>query len=80
MDMAVFCLALMGTDYPAFLEEARRVLKPSGMLWIAEVRSRFSAGPGKVRILSLSDCGRGSKVKGARHAFIMIICRNFCDA
>ena len=54
MDVAVFCLALMGTDYPAFLEEARRVLKPSGTLWIAEVRSRFSAGPGQARTLCLS--------------------------
>ena len=41
MDVAVFCLALMGTDYPAFLAEASRVLKPKGRLWIAEVRSRF---------------------------------------
>ena len=26
-----------GTDYPTFLEEAHRVLKPHGLLWIAEV-------------------------------------------
>jgi ubiquinone/menaquinone biosynthesis C-methylase UbiE len=38
VDIAVFCLALMGTDYPSFLEEAHRVLKPQGLLWIAEVR------------------------------------------
>jgi ribosomal RNA-processing protein 8 len=44
VDAAVFCLALMGTDYPAFLREARRVLRPGGRLWIAEVRSRFAAG------------------------------------
>lgn len=44
MDIAIFCLALMGTDYPAFLVEATRVLKPGGWLWIAEVRSRFSEG------------------------------------
>ena len=37
MDIAVFCLALMGTDYPSFLAEAHRVLKPRGHLWIAEV-------------------------------------------
>lgn len=38
MDIAVFCLALMGTDYPSFLQEAARVLKPHGTIWIAEVR------------------------------------------
>jgi ubiquinone/menaquinone biosynthesis C-methylase UbiE len=37
LDVAVFCLALMGTDYPSFLEEASRVLKLQGILWIAEV-------------------------------------------
>ena len=42
-DAAIFCLALMGTDYPAALAEACRVLKPGGGLWIAEVRSRFVA-------------------------------------
>jgi ubiquinone/menaquinone biosynthesis C-methylase UbiE len=41
MDVVVFCLALMGTDYPSFLREATRVLKSGGKLWIAEVRSRF---------------------------------------
>ena len=33
----------MGTDYGSFLQEAHRVLRPNGLLWIAEVRSRFAA-------------------------------------
>lgn len=40
-EAAVFSLALMGTDYGKFLEEAYRVVKPGGYLWIAEVKSRF---------------------------------------
>lgn len=39
--MVIFSLALMGTDYPKFLQEAQRILKAKGFLWIAEVRSRF---------------------------------------
>jgi ubiquinone/menaquinone biosynthesis C-methylase UbiE len=37
VDVAVFSLALMGTDYGAFLREAARVLRHRGWLWIAEV-------------------------------------------
>ena len=45
-DVAIFCLALMGTDYPLFLREAARVMKARACLWIAEVRSRFSGVKG----------------------------------
>ncbi|XP_005380224.1 PREDICTED: ribosomal RNA-processing protein 8 [Chinchilla lanigera] len=41
VDVAVFCLSLMGTNIRDFLEEANRVLKPGGLLKIAEVGSRF---------------------------------------
>ncbi len=41
VDIAVFCLALMGTNYIDFLIEATRVLKIGGSLIIAEVTSRL---------------------------------------
>ncbi|KAL8097723.1 ribosomal RNA-processing protein 8 isoform X2 [Apium graveolens] len=41
IDVAVFCLSLMGTNFPSYLREAERVLKQSGWLLIAEVKSRF---------------------------------------
>ena len=41
VDVGVFCLSLMGTNYPEFLMEAQRVIRPGGKLYIAEVRSRF---------------------------------------
>ncbi|XP_037123819.1 ribosomal RNA-processing protein 8 isoform X3 [Syngnathus acus] len=41
VDIAVFCLSLMGTNLAAFLAEANRVLKRGGKLKIAEVASRF---------------------------------------
>ncbi|CAK0903817.1 unnamed protein product, partial [Prorocentrum cordatum] len=42
IDVAVFCLALMGTDWPSFLREAHRCLRPRGLLHIAEVESRMA--------------------------------------
>ena len=40
-DIAVFCLALMGTNYLEFLLEAARCLKIGGYLIISEVNSRI---------------------------------------
>ncbi|KAI3683715.1 hypothetical protein L1987_84228 [Smallanthus sonchifolius] len=36
----------MGTNFPSFLQEAHRVLKPSCWLLIAEVKSRFNPNNG----------------------------------
>lgn len=47
VDVAVFCLALMGTNVTDFLVEAHRVLKDKGKVKIAEVRSRFESTSGK---------------------------------
>ncbi|XP_017578594.1 ribosomal RNA-processing protein 8 [Pygocentrus nattereri] len=41
VDIAVFCLSLMGTNLGDFLAEANRVLVDGGVLKIAEVASRF---------------------------------------
>ncbi|XP_050395447.1 ribosomal RNA-processing protein 8 [Patella vulgata] len=41
VDVAVFCLSLMGTNLNDFVMEANRVLKPGGLLQIAEVESRI---------------------------------------
>ena len=47
IDAVVFCLSLMGTDYGEFLQEAARVLRETGWIWIAEVQSRFVDGSGR---------------------------------
>lgn len=50
VDVAVFCLALMGTNWLDFVEEAYRVLHWKGELWVAEIKSRFGTprrGKGK---------------------------------
>ncbi|XP_071781453.2 uncharacterized protein rrp8 [Centroberyx gerrardi] len=41
VDIAVFCLSLMGTNLADFLVEASRVLVMGGVLKVAEVASRF---------------------------------------
>ncbi|KAL6520210.1 hypothetical protein OROMI_032390 [Orobanche minor] len=46
VDVAVFCLSLMGINFPSYLLEANRVLKPHGWLLIAEVKSRLDPGTG----------------------------------
>jgi ribosomal RNA-processing protein 8 len=47
VNVAVFCLALMGTNWIDFIEEAYRILHWKGELWIAEIKSRFGAPRGK---------------------------------
>lgn len=41
IDIAVYCLALMGTSIREYILEVYRVLKPKGILQVAEVKSRF---------------------------------------
>jgi len=42
LDVGIFCLSLMGTNFSNFLREANRVLKVGGTLFVAEVLSRFT--------------------------------------
>ena len=50
VDIAIFCLALMGTNWLDFIEEAYRVLRRKGELWIAEIKSRFGRAEKKGRV------------------------------
>lgn len=47
VDIAIFCLALMGTNWVDFIEEAFRILRWKGELWVAEIKSRFGRVAGK---------------------------------
>eukprot|EP00371_Babesia_bovis_P002065 XP_001610712.1 hypothetical protein [Babesia bovis T2Bo] len=42
LDICLFCLSLMGKDWPLFIREATRCLKVGGILKIVEVSSRFT--------------------------------------
>lgn len=46
VDIVIFCLSLMNTNFIEAIREAKRILKPKGgILRIAEVESRFENGP-----------------------------------
>lgn len=59
-DVAIFCLALMGTNWISFIEEAYRILHWKGELWVAEIKSRFGRVDKKSKVVEHSV---GSKRK-----------------
>ncbi|OQO05556.1 hypothetical protein B0A48_09326 [Cryoendolithus antarcticus] len=62
VDVAIFCLALMGTNWISFIEEAYRILHWKGELWVAEIKSRFGRVGKKGKVVEHSV---GSKRKAA---------------
>ncbi|CDI76924.1 Ribosomal RNA-processing protein 8, related [Eimeria praecox] len=72
LDVAVFCLSLMGEDWPVFLKEARRVLRSSGNLIIAEVSSRIASLPAFVA--AVESLGfRNVKQKDLASFFVLLV-------
>ncbi|KAI4338847.1 hypothetical protein MLD38_023855 [Melastoma candidum] len=67
VDVAVFCLSLMGTNYQNYLIEAHRVLKSGGWLLIAEVKSRMDPKTGgadpEIFVKAVCDLGFTSALK-----------------
>jgi len=55
VDIAIYCLSLMGTNITDYLKEAYRVLRVGGTLKIAEVSSRIINEA--IFIKSLTDLG-----------------------
>ncbi|KAH7577296.1 hypothetical protein JRO89_XS01G0232800 [Xanthoceras sorbifolium] len=77
VDVAVFCLSLMGTNFSSYLQEAHRVLKPSGWLLIAEVKSRFDpntggADPNKFS-KAVCDLGFASELKDFSNKMFILL-------
>ncbi|XP_018480414.1 ribosomal RNA-processing protein 8 isoform X2 [Raphanus sativus] len=77
VDVAVFCLSLMGTNYSSFIKEAHRVLRPSGWLLIAEVKSRFDPNNGgadpKDFVKAVSDLGFTSSLKDFSNKMFILL-------
>lgn len=64
VDIAIFSLSLMNTDFCQALLEANRILRPRGTLLIAEVESRFEGGRGGVEQFVGELKGLGFEVEG----------------
>ena len=65
VDVAIFCLALMGTNWIDFVEEAYRVLRWKGELWVAEIKSRFAGAGGKKGAAAVAHSVGNRKKGGA---------------
>ena len=81
--MGVFSLSLMGTNFPAFLREANRVLKVGGKLFVAEVLSRFpEGGECKQFVRCMKDYAgfRSLKVAKLKDFFYMMVFEKEVDA
>lgn len=55
--VVVFCLALMGTNLADFINEGIRILKPNGLVWIAEIKSRFEGNDYATFVNNLKNMG-----------------------
>ncbi|CAA7055231.1 unnamed protein product [Microthlaspi erraticum] len=77
VDVAVFCLSLMGTNYSSYIREAYRVLRPSGYLLIAEVKSRFDPNNGgadpKDFVKAVCELGFKSELKDFSNKMFILL-------
>lgn len=66
VDVAIFCLALMGTNWLDFIDEAWRILRWKGELWVSEIKSRFGrvSSRNKVPINSVGSLKKKETPKG----------------
>ncbi|KAK9770323.1 putative Ribosomal RNA-processing protein 8 [Seiridium cardinale] len=66
VNVVIFCLALMGTNWPAFIDEAYRILHWKGELWIAEIKSRFTVPSAKKGKPVMHSVGNRKKNQGGK--------------
>ena len=58
IDVAVICLALMGTNWIEFVEEAGRVVRWGGECWVTEIKSRFGRPAAKTGSIGKKKKGK----------------------
>lgn len=65
-DVAIFCLALMGTNWLDFIDEAYRILRWRGELWVSEIKSRFGRVEKKKTSVPINSIGSLHKSTAAK--------------
>ncbi|KAM4697242.1 ribosomal RNA-processing protein 8 [Discoglossus pictus] len=76
VDIAVFCLSLMGKNLSEFLQEANRVLKLGGVLLVAEVSSRFDDVRSFLSAMTVLGYKNVSKSTDNGYFFIFEFCKS----
>ncbi|KAI1322986.1 methyltransferase-domain-containing protein [Xylariaceae sp. FL0255] len=67
VNVVIFCLALMGTNWLDFIEEAYRILHWKGELWVAEIKSRLGHVSNKNKKLPVNhSVGNRKKTQGKK--------------
>ena len=67
VDVVIFCLSLMNTNFIDAIREAKRILKSkTGVLRIAEVESRFEHGPNKF-IAAIEEIGFKKRILNTQY-------------
>lgn len=80
VDVVIFCLSLMNTNFIDAIREARRILKPkTGILRIAEVESRFENGPNTF-IKAVEEIGFKKRVLNTQYKVFTILEFSVTDA
>ncbi|EDR24091.1 Cerebral protein, putative [Entamoeba dispar SAW760] len=72
-DAVVFCLSLMGTDFHLFLKEGFRILKPNGLMIIAEPISRLKSIKGFIN--GIEQLGFVTIKEDENNVFVMLVFR-----
>ena len=71
IDVAVFVLSLMGSNYPEYIREAHRILKPMGFIFIAEPQGKWEGKENELEHV-VEESGFGKPVLWRSNNFIYL--------
>jgi ribosomal RNA-processing protein 8 len=74
VDVSVFCLSLMGTNFVDFIQEAKRILKNKGILIVSEIMSRIVSVDNFVKVFESLGFNLKKKVN-IKNYFVLFVFR-----